>query len=42
MLIETPPHTTGLAFDIDYCYMSGAEQNFVMTQLARMKNDGRN
>lgn len=41
VLIDTPPHSTGLAFDIDYRYMSGAEQNFVMSELARMKNDGR-
>lgn len=39
--IDTPPHSTGLAFDIDYRYMSGAEQNFLMTKLARMKDDGR-
>jgi Family of unknown function (DUF5715) len=41
VLIDTPPHSTGLAFDIDYRYMSGAEQNFVMNELARMKDDGR-
>jgi hypothetical protein len=41
VLIDTPPHSTGLAFDIDYRYMSGAEQNFLMTELARMKNEGR-
>jgi hypothetical protein len=41
VLIETPPHSTGLAFDIDYRYMSGAEQNFVMAQLARLKQAGR-
>jgi hypothetical protein len=41
VLIDTPPHSTGLAFDIDYRYMSGAEQNFLMTQLARMKDEGR-
>jgi hypothetical protein len=41
VLIETPPHSTGLAFDIDYRYMSGAEQTFVMTELARLKNAGR-
>jgi hypothetical protein len=41
VLIDTPPHSTGLAFDIDYRYMSGAEQNFVMTELARMKDEGR-
>ena len=41
MLIDTPPHSTGLAFDIDYRYMSIAEQNFVMNELARMKDEGR-
>lgn len=41
VLIETPPHSTGLAFDIDYRYMSGAEQNFVMAHLARLKQEGR-
>jgi hypothetical protein len=41
VLIETPPHSTGLAFDIDYRYMSGAEQTFVMNELARLKNEGR-
>jgi len=41
VLIDTPPHSTGLAFDIDYRYMSGAEQNFLMTELARMKDGGR-
>jgi hypothetical protein len=39
--IETPPHSTGLAFDIDYRYMSIPEQNFVMNDLARLKRDGR-
>jgi Family of unknown function (DUF5715) len=39
--IDTPPHSTGLAFDIDYRYMTGAEQTFVMTELARLKNAGR-
>jgi hypothetical protein len=39
--IETPPHTTGLAFDIDYRYMTVAEQNFVMAYLARLKREGR-
>jgi hypothetical protein len=41
VLIDTPPHSTGLAFDIDYRYMSGEEQNFLMTELARLKNEGR-
>ncbi len=41
VLIDTPPHSTGLAFDIDYRYMSGAEQNFLMNELARLKDAGR-
>ena len=41
VMIESPPHSTGLAFDIDYRYMSGAEQTFVMAELARLKNEGR-
>jgi Family of unknown function (DUF5715) len=41
VIIDTPPHSTGLAFDIDYRYMSGAEQNFVMSELARLKRAGR-
>lgn len=40
-VIETPPHSTGLAFDIDYRYMGAAEQNFLMTELARLKQAGR-
>jgi hypothetical protein len=39
--IDAPPHSTGLAFDIDYRYMSVAEQNFLMQELARIKNEGR-
>ncbi len=39
--IETPPHSTGLAFDIFYGYMSAAEQAFVMDHLARLKDAGR-
>lgn len=41
VLIETPPHSTGLAFDIDYRYMSGPEQTFLMAELAHLKNEGR-
>jgi hypothetical protein len=41
VMIESPPHSTGLAFDIDYRYMSGDEQTFVMAELARLKNEGR-
>jgi hypothetical protein len=39
--IDTPPHSTGLAFDINYRFMSIAEQNFVMNELAHMKSEGR-
>lgn len=39
--IDTPPHSTGLAFDIDYRYLTAGEQNFVMSELARMKDAGR-
>jgi len=41
VLIDTPPHSTGLAFDIDYRYMGGAEQTFLMNELARLKREGR-
>ena len=41
VLIDTPPHSTGLAFDIDYRYMSSAEQSFLMTELARLEDEGR-
>ncbi|HKG58948.1 MAG TPA: DUF5715 family protein [Pyrinomonadaceae bacterium] len=39
--IDAPPHSTGLAFDIDYRYMSVVEQNFVMRELAQLKDEGR-
>jgi len=39
--IDAPPHSTGLAFDIDYRYMSVVEQNFLMQELARLKYQGR-
>ena len=39
--IDAPPHSTGLAFDIDYRYMSVAEQNFVMRELAQLKDEGK-
>ena len=41
IMIDTPPHSTGLAFDIDYRYLTAAEQAFVMDELARLKRDGR-
>ncbi|MCA1817131.1 MAG: DUF5715 family protein [Acidobacteria bacterium] len=40
-LIETAPHTTGLAFDIYYHFMTKAEQEFVMTDIARLEDAGR-
>lgn len=39
--IETAPHTTGLALDIYYRYMTAAEQEFVMAELARLRDAGR-
>jgi hypothetical protein len=39
--IGVPPHTTGLAFDIYYRYMTGEEQDFVMAEVARLKSAGR-
>jgi hypothetical protein len=40
-LIETPPHSTGLAFDICYRYMTAEEQSYVMAELARLEDEGR-
>jgi hypothetical protein len=40
-LIETAPHTTGLAFDIYYHFFTAAEQDFLMTELARLEREGR-
>ena len=39
--ISTPPHTTGLAFDILYKFMTAAEQEAVMEGIARLEEDGR-
>jgi hypothetical protein len=39
--VGTPPHTTGLAFDIYYHFMTAAEQQFVMDEIARREKDGR-
>lgn len=39
--ISTPPHSTGLAFDIFYYYMTAGEQDFVMSVVAKMKSEGR-
>lgn len=40
-LIDVPPHSTGLAFDVYYRYMTAAEQQFVMAELARLRDEGR-
>jgi len=39
--METPPHSTGLAFDIYNKFMTAEEQSFVMDYLARLKDEGR-
>jgi hypothetical protein len=39
--IETPPHSTGLAFDILYRYMTAEEQEHVMVDIARLRDEGR-
>jgi hypothetical protein len=39
--IDTPPHSTGLAFDVYYRYMTAEEQEFLMEELARLKDEGR-
>jgi hypothetical protein len=39
--IDTPPHSTGLAFDIYYRYMTAEEQAHVMDHLAKLKDAAR-
>jgi hypothetical protein len=39
--IAVPPHTTGLAFDIFYRYMTAAEQHSIMALIGRMESEGR-
>jgi hypothetical protein len=39
--VEPPPHTTGLAFDIYYRFMTAAEQEFMMGEIARLEREGR-
>jgi hypothetical protein len=39
-LVDTAPHTTGMAFDISYKYMANDEQNFVMETLADLERAG--
>ncbi|MBV9928932.1 MAG: hypothetical protein JOZ96_28225 [Acidobacteria bacterium] len=36
-----PPHTSGFAFDVYYRYMTAAEQEFVMGEIARLEREGR-
>lgn len=37
----TPPHSAGLAFDLYYRYMSAAEQEYLMSVVAHLKDEGR-
>ena len=39
--IDVPPHSTGLAFDILYRYMTAEEQEHVMADIARLRDEGR-
>ena len=39
--ISTPPHTTGLAFDVLYKFMSKAEQEWLMGHVAELEAEGR-
>jgi len=39
--IDVPPHSTGLAFDILYRYMTAEEQEHVMADIARLRDAGR-
>ena len=39
--IAVPPHTTGLAFDIFYRYMTADEQHAIMGAIGRMESEGR-
>ena len=39
--VELAPHLTGMAFDVSYKFMAPDEQNFVMEQIAWLKDAGR-
>jgi hypothetical protein len=39
--ISTAPHTTGLAFDILYKFMSASEQDHLMSVIGRLEDQGR-
>jgi hypothetical protein len=38
---DVPPHSTGMAFDVYYYYMTASEQDFLMAEVARLKDEGR-
>jgi hypothetical protein len=40
-LIEVAPHTVGLAFDVFYRFLTAEEQQHVMAELARLRDEGR-
>lgn len=37
----TPPHSTGMTFDIAYMHMTAEEQNFIMAKFAELERAGR-
>lgn len=39
--ISSPPHATGLAFDVYNYYMTSAEQNYLMGLIAKLEGEGR-
>jgi hypothetical protein len=39
--LDLPPHSTGRAFDVSYTFMGADEQNFVMSEIARLEAAGR-
>lgn len=39
--IASPPHATGLAFDVYNYYMTSAEQNYLMGLIAKLESEGR-
>ncbi len=38
---RTPPHSTGMTFDIAYMHMTAEEQNFIMDKFAQLERAGR-
>ncbi|MGA9771881.1 MAG: DUF5715 family protein [Blastocatellia bacterium] len=39
--ISSPPHATGLAFDVYNYYMTSAEQSYLMWMIAKLESEGR-